>query len=331
MSQNIQLFLHIGMNKTGSTSLQYWLNSHYDQLLQQRILYPRAIMEGDAHYTLTDAFRVDGKFSNEQIKALTRIRKLLQLEMQGLGIQKLILSSEGLICVREPRHIKAYFSQLGFQDIKVVVHLRRHDHWWRSMFNQYCKTTCDLEAGVYKGLEAYLSRVRDTIHFANYKNMLANWAHVFGKENIIVRCVEKPQLPNGLAIDFLEALDIDPSGFSSEMKSLNESMSNQAVRILEVAQRSQLSQKQFNKIKAYLAEHDTFESFDHTLSPSRRRDMINYCQESQYNHIAKEYLGRQDGILFYEDLPSDDATWKAFRPVPEEQTVSTILKALLDG
>ena len=67
-----KMFLHIGLPKTGSTSLQFWAFAHRKALAQQGIFYPEPLMKADSpkHEELTDFFkrgdteRLDAFFKN---------------------------------------------------------------------------------------------------------------------------------------------------------------------------------------------------------------------------------------------------------------------------
>ena len=47
------IFLHIGANKTGTTSIQKQLAEHRDLLEREGVLYPRTAQAGSVHYPLS--------------------------------------------------------------------------------------------------------------------------------------------------------------------------------------------------------------------------------------------------------------------------------------
>jgi len=47
-----------------------------------------------------------------------------------------------------------------------------------------------------------------------------------------------------------------------------------------------------------------------------------------YKFIAREFLGRPDGALFYEHLPREESEWVMPRPLNRVEAVQHALKAL---
>jgi hypothetical protein len=175
-----------------------------------------------------------------------------------------------------------------------------------------------------KGTQSYLNfhLNRPNVSF-DYLDIIDRWSGVFGKETIVVRPFEKQQfLQNDLVSDFLNTIGVsfDNRPSSSEDRS-NASLS---VRILDFVD-------SLNRVEG-IEEHDKAiairavaditknDKKRFAISPEQRRELIKQF-ESNYEKIAREYLGRSDGRLFYERLPELDEEWRE----PEKVTLPQAL------
>lgn len=133
------LYLHIGMWKTGTTSLQRILATNAPALALQGYLYPRRWTMGrpGGHYALNSIDR-----SPDRAPALSRdVRRYL---VQNRG-RKVVLSTEGLAhsLLHEPgRKALAAFLELCSEaaEPRVIMALRRFDEYHAAAYLQVTKT-----------------------------------------------------------------------------------------------------------------------------------------------------------------------------------------------
>jgi len=318
-----KIFLHIGMNKTGSTAIQAWLNTNKDHLLRtDGIYYPLEGLQGGAHYGLSDelGFKLGGFSIND--KRLNDLQKKFLASIKENKCDKVIFSSENFVLDKDLHSIKQFFK--GF-DCKVVVYLRRHDCWWESLYNQSLKM---VRAPKYpKGIEAFITHQKRVSNIGNFKALLERWAQAFGKENLIVRPYETRSLKNGIVADFLQVIDYVNHDSIKSSKKINASLSKHANAVLEVAQRSGLDDIEVNKVLLFLRENDIKENNFSLLPSKRRRAMVNY-NYPQYQYIAEHYLKGSDNVLFSEKWPELDEEWEVFTPLEPEEILVLILKAI---
>lgn len=64
------------------------------------------------------------------------------------------------------------------------------------------------------------------------------------------------------------------------------------------------------------------------ISPENRLEILNEFMGGN-EKIAREYLDRADGQLFYDALPKPDENWQSYRGIPPED-VARILTAMFD-
>src|SRR5690606_38704714 len=135
------------------------------------------------------------------------------------------------------------------------------------------------------------------------------WREVFGLENMIVRVYEKQQLPDGIFSDFLGAMNTKlDDGYKILLKNRNPSINWDFIEIIRLCNKSCLRQNKFLPIHTLLIQiFEKMNIFDNNgkrllLSPQQRRDLIEKFADSN-EKVAREYLGRSDGRLFYSPPP----------------------------
>ena len=318
------IYLHIGMNKTGSTAIQFWMSDKKEALVHAQFLYPEFGERGGAHYDLSKDFGFkQGKIPDIEEEFVLQKRAAFKEEINSTYVNTVLFSSEYFVMPGSVKLLKLFFA--GY-NVKIIVYLRRHDHWWESLYSQFVKTAKN--PPMKKGIENYIDFQKDNIKYHNYVEFLDRWANEFGVENIIVRPYEKLQQPEGIVLDIAKIVGIAHLNIDFNDSKQNVSLDNHSTYILDIAQRAGLEKYEISKLLDYLHEkQDINAARSSLLSPDRRRGMIEYCSKSQYELIADKYLGRSDGRLFYEPLPEDE-NWQPFVPPSDEEVVATIVSAL---
>lgn len=193
--------LHIGMEKTGTTTLQQALARSTDALTQRGFRYP-LLGAGNAHAALVaraktrgeeaDLPALAGRRADESRAAFdARIDAELAREVAAHPDATFILSSEHASsrlnhppCIRQ---LKAVLDR-HFDDIRICVYLRRWDRMALSAYSTF----------VQNGLAslAPFQHFRGT-SYLDYTGMLARWAAVFGPTRMQVAIFERSELAGG--------------------------------------------------------------------------------------------------------------------------------------
>lgn len=200
-----RLYLHIGFNKTGSTSLQKTLARNAGALAEQGILYP---YDPQAPYTqrwqhAPLAAAVPGRSLSwllpKKRAALTEAFPALQNRLEHDDFDTLLLSSEGFgetaMGQEKIRWLQEQF--LDF-DISVIAYVRRQDAYFLSAYQE--------------GIKAGRTRPFDFSDHVDTKDLyfgrrLAPWRAVFGDDKVIVRPFDPQVWPEGeLFFDFLRTI-----------------------------------------------------------------------------------------------------------------------------
>lgn len=306
-----KIFLHIGTNKTGTSAIQSFFSYYRDILLDQGLLYPEVACQGSAHYDLTDA--LIGRGANpRRIAKKNYIRKALDAEIEKKEPKAVILSSEIFVRATSLDEVSEFFKN---DDVYILVYLRRHDTWWPAAYSQAMKTKA-LPPWP-PGIEGFIRFSRNRESWSGrYRELIDRWASVFGREKIIVRPYEEQQNSPDLIIDFLGTIaaemNVDihqfPELFSIRSARRNISLSPRALQCLEAFQRANLKPEIRDCLIGYAISLSTTENNQPILSPARRLELIEE-NAADYEYIAREYMGRQNGQLFYDLLPDPNEVW----------------------
>lgn len=134
------LIIHIGMMKTGTTSIQQVLHNNYESLRNANVLYPKAgRYMGNSHIRPAH-HPFAWSLSGVSDQPISEHIELLQEEIEAAAPSRVILSAEHLC---NPNH-----SSQVFQDIKNIfpkakctwiIYLRRQDHFALSLYAQSVK------------------------------------------------------------------------------------------------------------------------------------------------------------------------------------------------
>ncbi|QEP42053.1 hypothetical protein D5085_02185 [Ectothiorhodospiraceae bacterium BW-2] len=300
-----EIYLHIGTNKTGTTAIQQFLHNNRKPLLKHKILYPKAGCDHIAHYHFSYAmgFIHESKKQHPQTIDIKGLYDEFQAEKERFQPEKIIISSEMFVLPGEIERVKQFFEPY---EVFIVIYLRRHDHWWLSLYNQAVKSRQN--PPWQRGINAFLCfHHRRRLVYSNYRSLIDKWANVFGKEHILVRPYEKKQnLPN-IFSDFLQTIGAESQTIDTTKitQPINRSLSPYVIQIMDVVQRTTMSDKSYHKIMHYLYHLDIPSESNATLLSREMAMALIEANQEDYGYIAREYLGREDDILFYDPLPNE--------------------------
>lgn len=333
------VYLAIGTSKTGTSSLQNFFHRNGAALRAKGYCYPSLAMDvmpesygkKNGHFLVYMAKDGFAEGAEKIIPAIARTglegdekkkrNREIVAAVKNIGYENLshyarkhenIILSEEMIWYR-PRENKNFYKEVRKRmadigcGLKVIVYLRRQDLLVQSLYNQAVKGVKNLSRTFKDAVEG------DYWHYfpLDYARQLDWIADGVGKENLIVRVYERGQFEGGSLIhDFAKSIGLEIDGsFDFDMgNSTNLGLSGNFLEIKRI----------LNGIPDYASTPGAFfvsplmransieiEGYEHSktgfFSPEEQREYLNRYAEGNAR-VAREYLGREDGVLFYDPV-----------------------------
>lgn len=315
------VYLHIGLPKTGTTALQRFLYNNTDVLERHGVSYPDFGLryKNNSSYlsfhknvrfliapNTSSGTRDFSRPADEYAPTLDKIAEL------GKSYEKIIISDEGIWKISGNREnfwsdLKSDLKSRGLE-LKVIVYLRRQDSFVQSLYAQRVKETKQPFT-----FEEYLAS-EAAVWPLDFKKRLDHISGIVGKDAMLVRIYEKGQYQGReeeptLFSDFLDIFGLALSdGFQVEQEQLNSSFDGtylELKRLLNILPESingsalQKTLYEIGSLNPYIQK-----STKTTYFKSREVQQAFLDQFAESNSaVAREYLGRKDGQLFYERIP----------------------------
>ncbi|MEP3347586.1 MAG: hypothetical protein ABJN34_04385 [Litoreibacter sp.] len=166
-----QIWLHIGSPKTGTTSLQNFLNDNADTLRNSgRLNFMTTGRAHIAHNQLAASARTGNatKLMEEMLREADKTPDMTQ-----------VASSEMLFNLHTARKLSNAAPEEFKQRIKVICYIRRQDSYLEALYKQLLKNS-----RIPPDRQAFLDDAKRRLHYLNTFN---TYADMFGEENVIVR------------------------------------------------------------------------------------------------------------------------------------------------
>lgn len=305
------VYVHIGTPKTGTTAIQLFLKKNMKDLEKKGVKYPYFEQKFKGV-----RLQRNGHFLSDNVKNREYIENCFNTVYEaGENFQKIILTDEELF--NFGGYSKEFWSDLKERfsardmDVKMVVYLRRQDtyiasHWAQKVKGVKQKTFTFKE---------FLDTVTYERNHLDYYRYLSTAADVIGKENIIIRPYEFSQFKgkdHTIVSDFLEALDIeydDTLHFNNVRRNLSvEGNVLEVKRYLNMIPAFTKKNERFHiyleKAQIQLREEGKYRNCSTFLKGERKAFLRQFAKGNEA--IAREYLHRDDGILFTDAIPDDD-------------------------
>ncbi len=226
------IYLHVGLHKTGTTTIQKFLFDNTTALEKLGLYYPLFNRSG----TLLK-MRYDEKIINMRsffcnnfdftqghvpcfLKESVETRATYEERFQTLFLEKIEQSSAQNIIFSEEFMSTLILTTPIFIDallkfnfnVKILVYIRPPADWIVSVWSQNIKASA-----VLSGLSEYVYRTYDFIDLNN----IFRYINILGKENVIIKPYERMQWKNSdLIDDFFDTFSIDiPAGWKCDKKS----------------------------------------------------------------------------------------------------------------
>jgi hypothetical protein len=340
--------LHIGYGKTGTTGIQRFLAHNRDVLPEQGVVYPDTSVNGSRLYA---------RDHNIVGRALAGRRGWWRTEPEAFfeqfehqrkkaGAHTVILSGETFLGGVHPWDCDtdaSYFEQaaktvfllgelLRNATVRVIVYLRRQDHWVESVLNQNIKF-----GGLVGQHLAGLTAKETAAMYAprlDYAAILGLWAGVFGAEAIQVAVYEPGQLVQGDAVsDFIFRAGLESKGLGEpdwDPASRNTGLTRDVLafkRLLNKIPKPKYEERIIaGTLRTVSQEMECKGTTKQSLMDTVTRLELLELYTQTNAEVARTYLGRPDGILFREPWPESTDSPQGYPGISPEAAIEILLR-----
>ena len=302
----VELVLHIGTGKTGTSSVQEFLRRNQSRLAERGVLFPRSpgrtrhvrlglAISSDEQVVRTLEWQRVGRPDPATFRR--QIQNRLLREIEAAGLPRVLLSDEALYGNTEKsmERLRRLVDRFA-ASVRILVYLRRQDEHLVSRYQQVVKT------GSTERLEEYA--VRDHSRTYDYDDRLSRWARCLEPAELVVRPFEQSRFRGGsLYQDFLSAADIDlDAGELEPVPRRNDSLDAESVELIRILNLHRVEEHgaapgrvDNRSIFVRLAEHGD----GPTLSlPGPALDTFMNQWTGPNREVVRRFLPGQDGELF---------------------------------
>ncbi len=236
----MDLFLHIGTEKTGTTSVQKFFKANRELLKRNGIVYPAA--PGNQNHTGLAASAQDEEKRGPLRKSLGiknradvlrfRAEMLTELaaELSERPYKTAFMSGEHCSSrLLDDVEVQWLKDELGrfFDKMHIIVYIRRQDDYLLSTYSTSVKS------GSTHPLRIPPDRTIEQRY--DHWDMLQRWARVFGRDKVICRKFERATLKSGdIVDDVMDIAGIDPALGFERPEDVNEALDAETLEFLRL-------------------------------------------------------------------------------------------------
>lgn len=319
-----EIFIHVGAGKTGTTAVQEFLKLNQSRLANQGLELPVIGRRKSSRLVLHDALAGGGKRAGGDRAALDLWRQIAKTDAEKVLVtserfHSRVKSKKGESLFREVSQILKDFN------IRIIFYIRREEDWLESAYEQWIKSGNKRDG---ESLQAFIKSPRMSLGRQIYR-----FSDVFGHESIIVRPYEPMQFVGGsIFSDFLNVLQVsNDDEFVFPGRRSNPRLLPDALEFKRNLNSVSASKEEAQLLVALLKEYSHLMGHAPVAgngSPTRIDESdvreIRAGNADLYSRIAREFLGRSDGRLFYERGQSDCAD-----DLPEAEDTSRVCAFLI--
>ena len=309
-----KIWFHIGSPKTGTTSLQSFLNENSDELRERaNINYVEAGRAHIAHNRLASAARM-----GEAEKVFDAIGR----EADRLPDATHVVSSELLFNPYNARKISQSIPDHIKERGKVICYIRRQDSYLEAMYKQLLKNS-----RIKPDRQAFLG---DAKRLVRYLDTLNAYSAMFGEENIVVRPFSRNKLKNGdIVDDFAEQTGFELfSGLKMLADFSNKSFSAEVSELLAMmSEKTEYNTRELIRELIEINHPGTIRSRD-VFTNAERLTLMDQVQRENRRIIRRFMPGQQD-FFATDDLQQEDAADTSAELAKAAQAKSDALEAMV--
>lgn len=315
LSRPVDVIHHLGMGKTGTSSIQFFLRDHREDLASQGLLYPRTPGRGRHHkLSLSVKSRPELERSPEwqrvgqadPAKFRRTFRRRLLREIEESGLTRVLFSDEVLFGASYPtlRRLGKWTSSIS-RSLRVVVYLRRQDDHMVSRYQE------EIKLGELRRLEDWARQ--DMSGLYDYHARLRKHHELLAPTELEIRRFERDRFPAGSVLhDFLDAVGVDVGVADLDVEERNVSLDAESLEFLRL-------------LNLHRAEHESAtpglmdnRDLAHRLADASDGPLLTLPEpfldefmarwDRSNELVAREFLGDRSGVLFSTPRHRGDVT-----------------------
>ncbi len=215
------VYLHIGIGKTGTSSIQHYFVRNKEALCNNYIFLPNTGMDiNGAHHSIAN-YRLHEVDENTRKLYTDLVR-----EISSSGMDRIFISSEQFSFLRSDliRSVKEYFSEFC---VKVLFYVRSQAELIESTYLEMQKWDKAQRPKFYEDSNGDIGTFfRLTKDAFNFQLRISPWVKHFGEENMIVRLYDRRAIGDDVCVDVLSLLNVahiyKPGGYEKNISLLPE-------------------------------------------------------------------------------------------------------------
>lgn len=275
------IYLHIGMPKTGTSSIQRFLYENRVALEKKGVLYPPVLCKGEG-ISVTPPEEIANlkllfwktlpSFCKDIASAKKRLHECWHSEympyIKSSSAPTVILSAEELLSNGDISYLPYLFEEIKRDhDLKIIAYLRKPAEYVVSLWGEMVKAhkerhlTCQLTQWITQSMRC--NWMIKPIPYGNLNCMI----NLVGAENVIIRPFEKCQFKNGNLIDdFLDIFNLERDSDLKLLRPENESYGRNCCEFALLINKLNLSADKRNEVHSLLSSKDDDLKLIETLS-----------------------------------------------------------------
>ncbi|MBT8232506.1 MAG: hypothetical protein HKO66_13860 [Saprospiraceae bacterium] len=303
----MKVHLHIGQQKTGSTSIQKFFEINRKALSKQGYLYPKSL----------GVDKQVGLFKqiDDLLDPSSQVYKSFFKEIEKSKCEHLILSEENLFTLKDELLDKVgQFLNSHFQDISIIAYLRRQYDQAASLYQEVVK------GRVFLKYEAWIEKKLNQGYY-NYTWVLERWENRFPEAKMKVKAFYN-LLENDIRKDILNEIsfpNIEKLNFNEAFNFKNTGIDTLSIEILRVSNAfvKKGNPKDPEAFRAKVRKYVFGKTFDKKL-------VLHYAQKER---LWNEFLASNQALInkyqlsedeYFLDKPKEEDGWTNDDHDPEE-------------
>jgi len=315
---NRKVVLHIGMPKTGTTTIQFFLANNAEALAANGCLYPSTGQLHHAHHPLA-ALLLDRRPGLGWVDSLVpavdpALLQQLKREIRGSACSTVVISTELFSFMRDTRKAIESFSEY---DLRILFFIRRQDYWLESLCRQEMKTGTYSQADPQEFIETRLWE-------ADYLEYLERWGKYLDEAKLKVVLLDRRLASAPVQQRFLSACDIDWSDAYSINRDENTKLTQECLHFLiNSPQKDRIDEFHAHvdeALERYSQKHPDPPEYGWLLSPEQRRGILERVHERNAL-LAKRFLDDEEAKLFLDIDVDTETPWVKYPGLTVEKAV----------